>query len=125
MTDNDLSALSRDRITLYNHEPRDCEGIIVLKSTGKVYVNQTGGISCNQSSAEGEWIPTPIPYTIQRRTCCRYFAASSNSDQFEMDIINREFAEAGIPFKAVSGEEAWIEGFYKDQPAIVTWWNCD
>lgn len=109
-----------EKINLCNYGPEDIEGIILLKPTGKIYQNQTGCVSCNHSEAEGEWIPVKIPEEIQRRTC-----RDGSCDSFTAEIFNRHFAEAGVPFRVTDGEEAWLHGFYNEEPAIATWWNCD
>lgn len=114
----------QDKIYLYSHVD-NCEGIILLDDTGQHYVNQTGGVSCNQQKAVGNWIPKKIPEIIQSKTCCRFYSKYDVNDQHDLDEINVYFKEAGIAFQATDGEEAWLQGFYNSQPAIATWWNCD
>ena len=98
----------------------DKEGFILLSDDGQWWTNQTGGVSCNHPVAQGEFQYHPIPRNIQRELVDRCYL-----DAGDISKLNYLFAQAGIPFVAESGEEAWVHGSLNGKPAIATWENSD
>jgi hypothetical protein len=98
----------------------DVEGFIILDDEGKLYTNQTGGVSCNHPTATGTFLFGSIPEEIQLLTLDKCYL-----DELEIMKINHAFNMAGIPFVATSGEEAWLHGEYENKSAIATWENSD
>lgn len=98
----------------------DDEGLLVLDPKGDLYTNQTAGVLCHHPKARGRFMPMPVPRFVQDRLFDQCFP-----DEGDLAHINRKFDEAGLPFRATGGEEAWlfVETPYGD--GILVWGNSD
>ena len=97
-------------------------GLIILKPSGVLYGNQTGGYSCTQSSAEGYFVPLNVEGINLEEQIHKYFigekwkgCCADGIDEETADFIDQVLIQSGFTdyikvdrSKLNLSHEAWV-----------------